>query len=431
MPGVVFRTEFKRFYPAGEILANVVGFTDVEDVGQEGLERTYDNWLTGIAGKKTVVKDLLGQVVADIDVDELLAAKPGKDLHLSIDRRLQYAAYLELKKTVYKHRATSGSAVVLDVKTGEILAMVNQPSFNPNGSKENNDGLRNRSVTDIYEPGSVMKPFAVVAALESAEYTPQSVVNTSPGEYEVDGFVIHDFRDYGVLSLVDILVKSSNIGVAKLVLGLGKEHLWDVYHRFGFGQSSGSGFMGESAGYLPHHERWRTADHAALSRGYNLSVTTLQLASAYSVFANQGRYRAPTFIKGNINEDKAIIDPMIAAQLTDMLSHVVKDNEGHKAFIPNYTVAGKTGTARVAENGGYSDKYMSSFVGFSPVSSPRLVVAVSINNPQGEEYYGGLVAAPAFTEIMKTGLRLLNVPADQVNRSLIADLAVEEVQDAE
>ena len=218
--------------------------------------------------------------------------------------------------------------------------------------------------------------------------------------------------------------------MAKLVLGLGKEHLWDVYHRFGFGQSSGSGFIGESAGYLPHHERWRTADHAALSRGYNLSVTTLQMASAYSVFANQGRYRAPTFIKGNINEDKAIIDPMIAAQLTDMLSHVVLDNEGHKAFIPNYSVAGKTGTARIAEKGGYSDKYMSSFVGFSPVSSPRLVVAVSINNPQGDEYYGGLVAAPVFADIMKTGLRLLNVPADQVTRTLV-DLKVEKGADNE
>jgi len=419
MEGVVFRTEFKRYYPAGEILANVVGFTDVDDVGQEGLERTYDNWLTGTSGKKTVVKDLLGQVVADIDVDELEAAKPGKDLHLSIDRRLQYAAYVELKKAVYQHQATSGSAVVLDVKTGEILAMVNQPSFNPNGNKEIKDGLRNRSVTDIYEPGSVMKPFAVVAALESAEYTPTSVVNTSPGEYEVDGFVIHDFRDYGELSLVDILVKSSNVGVAKLVLELGKEHLWDVYHRFGFGQSSGSGFMGESTGYLPHFSRWRTADHAALSRGYNLSVTTLQLASAYATFANQGRYRAPTFIKGNVNEDKAIIDPMIASQLTDMLSHVVNDTEGHKAFIPNYSVAGKTGTARIAENGGYSDNYISSFVGFSPVKSPRLVVAVSINNPRGEDYYGGLVAAPVFTEIMKTGLRLLNVPADQINRTLV------------
>lgn len=431
MKGVEFRTEFKRFYPAGEILANVVGFTNVEDVGQEGLERTYDNWLTGTSGKKTVVKDLLGQVVADIDVDELAPAKPGKDLHLSIDRRLQYAAYLELKKAVYKHQAASGSAVVMDVKTGEILAMVNQPSFNPNGNKEISDGLRNRSVTDIYEPGSVMKPFAVVAALESAEYTPHSVVNTSPGEYEIDGFVIHDFRDYGELSLVDILVKSSNIGVAKLVLGLGKEHLWDVYHRFGFGQASGSGFVGESAGYLPHHERWRTADHAALSRGYNLSVTTLQLATAYSVFANQGRLRPPTFIKGNINEDKAIIDPMIARQLTDMLSHVVNDNEGHKAFIPNYSVAGKTGTARVAENGGYSDKYISSFVGFSPVSAPRLVVAVSVNDPKGDEYYGGLVAAPVFSEIMKTGLRLLNVPADQINRSLVEVSEQQGVIDAE
>lgn len=413
MPGVEFRTEYKRFYPAGEILGNVVGFTNVEDQGQEGLERTYDNWLTGTSGKKTVVKDLLGHAVADIDVDEIKAPKPGKDLYLSLDRRLQYAAYLALKKVVYQHRAKSGSVVVLDVSTGEVLAMANMPSFNPNGSKEDNNGWRNRAVTDIYEPGSVMKPFAIVAALESGQYSRTSTIDTSPGVYEVDGFVIHDFRDYGELNLVDILVKSSNIGVAKLVLDLGKEHLWDVYQRFGFGQSTGSGFIGESAGYLPPYNRWRTVDHAALSRGYNLSVTTLQLASAYSVFANKGRYRAPTFIKNSLNEERAIIDPAMAATVSEMLSHVVTDNAGHRAGLSKYSVAGKTGTARIAEDGGYSDNYMASFVGFSPVSRPRLVVAVNINSPQGEAYYGGQVAAPLFAEVMKTGLRLLNVPADE------------------
>src|SRR5690554_5634128 len=352
MQGVEFRTEYKRFYPSGEILSNVVGFTNVEDQGQEGLERTYDNWLTGIAGKKTVVKDLMGHAVADIDVDEIKAPKPGKDLYLSIDRRLQYAAYLALKKSVYQYQAKSGSVVVLDVTTGEILAMANMPAFNPNGSKADNIGWRNRAVTDIYEPGSVMKPFAIVAALESGQYNRDSVIDTSPGVYEVDGFVIHDFRDYGKLSLEDILVKSSNIGVAKLVLEVGKEHLWDVYQRFGFGQSTGSGFIGESAGYLPPHNRWRTVDHAALSRGYNLSVTTLQLAMAYSVFANEGRFRAPTFIKNSLNEERAIIDPFMAAEVSEMLSHVVTDNANHRAGLSNYSVAGKTGTARIAEKGG-------------------------------------------------------------------------------
>ena len=220
--------------------------------------------------------------------------------------------------------------------------------------------------------------------------------------------------------MVDMLVKSSNVGMAKLVLGLGKEHLWDVYQRFGFGQKTGVGFVGESAGYLPHHERWRTSDHAAISRGYNLSVTTLQLASAYSVFANQGRYRAPTLIKGSVNEDKAVMDPNVAEQMVDMLRHVVADNANHRASIPNYSVAGKTGTAKIAEKGGYSDNYIASFVGFAPASNPELVVAVSVNNPKGEEYYGGQVAAPVFAEIMKAGLRFLNVPGDRVEVQEVA-----------
>lgn len=412
--GVTFRTEFKRFYPTGEVFGNVVGFTNIDDQGQEGLEQTYDQWLTGISGKKTVVKDLLGQVVSDIDVDEIQAAIPGKDLHLSIDKRLQNTAYYELKKAVAIHQADSGSAVAMNVKTGEVLAMVNRPSLNPNGDKSNTEGLRNRAVTDIYEPGSVIKPFAVVAALESGQYTADSIIDTAPGVFKLDGYTIHDFRDYGELSLVDMLVKSSNVGMAKLVLGLGKEHLWDVYQRFGFGQKTGVGFFGESAGYLPHHERWRTSDHAAISRGYNLSVTTLQLASAYSVFANQGRYRAPSLIKGSVNEDKAVMDPKVAAQMVDMLRHVVADNSNHRASIPNYSVAGKTGTAKIAEKGGYSDNYIASFVGFAPASNPELVVAVSVTNPKGEEYYGGQVAAPVFAEIMKAGLRFLNVPGDKV-----------------
>ncbi len=429
MTGVEFRAEFKRFYPTGEVFGNVIGFTNIDDQGQEGLEQTYDQWLTGVSGKKMVVKDLLGQVVSDIDVDELQAPMPGKDLHLSIDKRLQYVAYYELKKAVAIHQADSGSAVVLDVNTGEVLAMVNRPSLNPNAANKSIEGLRNRALTDIYEPGSVMKPFAVIAALESGHYDVNSMINTSPGVYKLDGFTIHDFRDYGQLSLVDILVKSSNVGMAKLVLDLGKEHLWDVYQRFGFGQKTGVGFLGESAGYLPHHERWRTSDHAALSRGYNLSVTTLQLASAYSVFANQGRYRQPTLIKGNVNEDKAVMDPQIAAEMLNMLTHVVDDAVNHRAAIPNYSVAGKTGTAKIAEKGGYSDNYIASFAGFAPASAPRLVVVVSITNPKGEEYYGGQVAAPVFSEIMKAGLRLLNVPGDREKMVVADDSSIEVVDE--
>ena len=424
MKGVEFRTEFKRFYPAGEILAQIIGFTSIDDQGQEGLELTYDQWLSGTSGKKTVVKDLHGQMVDAVDVQELLPAKPGKDLHLSIDRRLQYSAYLELKKAVYKYQAESASAVIMDVHTGEILAMVNQPSFNPNGNKKNNKGLRNRALADIYEPGSVVKPFAVIAALESGEYQAETVVNTSPGYFEIDGYKINDFRDYGELSVTGILMKSSNVGVAKLALDIGKEHLWDLYARFGLGQSTSSGFVGESGGYLPDHKRWRTSDHAAVSRGYGLQVTTLQLASAYAAIANNGRFRSPTFIKGMINEDRAVIDPPIAMQLKAMLDQVVSpEGTGSRAMVANYSIAGKTGTARKAEKGGYSDNYIASFVGFAPVDNPRLVVAVSVNDPKGDDYSGSLVAAPLFSEIMKNGLRMLNVPADQVGSPVAANIA--------
>ncbi|WP_395377150.1 peptidoglycan D,D-transpeptidase FtsI family protein [Marinicella sp. W31] len=425
MKGVDFRTEFKRYYPAGEILAQVIGFTSIDDQGQEGLELTYDQWLSGVSGKKTVVKDLHGQMIDAVDVQELLPAKPGKDLHLSIDRRLQYSAYLALKKTVYQYKAESASAVIMDVHTGEILAMVNQPSFNPNGNKKNNKGLRNRALADIYEPGSVVKPFAVIAALESGQYTSNTVVPTAPGYFEIDGYKINDFRDYGDLTVTEILMKSSNVGVAKLALDIGKEHIWDLYSRFGLGQSTSSGFVGESGGYLPDYKRWRESDHAAVSRGYGLQVTTLQLASAYAAIANNGRFRSPSFIKGVINEDRAIIDPPIAMQLKAMLDKVVSvEGTGSRAMVPNYSVAGKTGTARKAEKGGYSDKYIASFVGFAPVDNPRLVVAVSVNDPKGDDYSGSLVGAPLFAEIMKNGLRMLNVPADQVETTVVSNAGV-------
>lgn len=419
MQGVDFRTEFKRFYPAGEIMAQVVGFTSIDDKGQEGLELTYDQWLSGVSGKKTVVKDLHGQMIDAVDVQELLPAKPGKDIHLSIDRRLQYAAYLALKKAVYKYQAESGSAVVLDVRTGEILAVVNQPSFNPNGAKKTNKGLRNRALADIYEPGSVIKPFAVIAALESGKYNSNSVIETAPGYFEVDGYKINDFRDYGDLTISEILQKSSNVGVAKLALNINKEHIWDLYSRFGLGKSTGSGFIGESSGYLADYKRWRMSDHAAVSRGYGLQVTTLQLAAAYAAIANGGRYRSPSFIKGHVNEDRAVIDPPLANELKTMLDDVVSiKGTGSRAQVPNYTVAGKTGTARKAEKGGYGDKYIASFAGFAPVDKPRLVVVVSVNDPKGDDYSGSLVAAPLFSEIMKSGLRILNVPADVISEQL-------------
>ncbi len=413
--GVNFQTEFKRFYPAGETIAQLIGITNIEDQGQEGLERFFDEDLSGEPGLKRVVKDSKGNVIRE--VEEIRPVVPAQDLHISIDRRLQYAAYRSLKKAMYRYGARSASAVVMDVATGEVLALVNQPSFNPNkrDPEQLKKGLLNRAMMDVFEPGSVMKPFTVIAALESGKYTPETVIDTSPGRWEIDGTTVNDFRDYGPLTVEQIVAKSSNVGMAKIALDLEREHLWDVYRRFGFGRPTQNLIRSESAGYFPHYKKWRRVDQAALSRGYGLSVTVLQLATAYAAIANEGRWRSPSFIKGLINPDKAVIDPAIARQMRDILKAVVSAHAtGHRAQIEGYSVAGKTGTARKNENGQYVDKYVATFAGFAPADHPRLVAVVSINDPAGDEFGGGQVAAPVFAEIMQSALRMLNVAPDRL-----------------
>ncbi len=411
--GVNFQTEFKRFYPAGETAAQLIGITNIEDKGQEGLERFFDEDLSGDPGLKRVVKDSKGNVIRE--VEEIRPVVPARDLHISIDRRLQYAAYRSLKKAMYRYGAKSASAVVLDVATGEVLALVNQPSFNPNKRDPEalKKGLLNRAMMDVYEPGSVMKPFTVIAALESGKYTPETVIDTSPGRWEIDGTVVNDFRDYGELTVEQVIAKSSNVGMAKIALDMDKEHLWDVYRRFGFGAPTQNLIRSESSGYFPHFRKWRRVDQAAISRGYGLSVTVLQLAAAYAAIANEGRWRAPSFIKGLINPDKAVLDPAIARQIRDILKAVVSEHAtGHRARIDGYRVAGKTGTARKNEHGQYVDRYVATFAGFAPADNPRLVVVVSVNDPAGDEFGGGQVAAPVFAEIMQTALRIMNVAPD-------------------
>jgi cell division protein FtsI (penicillin-binding protein 3) len=412
--GVEFRKEFKRYYPAGEIVSQLIGFTDANDVGKEGIESTYDQWLSGTMGRKQVMQDRFGHIIKDIK--EVIPSQTGKDINLSIDRRIQYVAYKALKTNVYKHKAAKGAAIVLDVNTGEILAMVSQPSYNPNKiSKKSISGMRNRALQDIYEPGSVIKPFTVIAGLLSGQYDENSIIDTSPGILEIDGYKIHDARNYSEINLETLLAKSSNIGAAKIALSLSKDHLWDTYNIFGLGSSTNSGIMGESAGYLPDHNRWVRSRQATIAYGYGMQVTTLQLAAAYAAIANNGRWRSPTFIKGEINPDKAIIDPKIAQSVTQMLTHVVeKNNTGKRAVIEGYKVAGKTGTAKMAANGGYSDNYIASFVGFAPANNPQLVIAISITDPKGEEYQGGVVAAPVFKQIMQNSLRILNISPSQV-----------------
>jgi len=409
--GVFLQKEYRRFYPAGEVAVHVVGFTNIDDIGQEGLELAYNDWLQGEAGLKRVINDRLGRTVEEVEL--VKEPKPGNDLHLTIDGRLQYLAYRELKRTVLKHGARSGSVVLMDLDSGEILAMVNQPSYNPNQPNPDNDGLRNRAVTDVFEPGSVMKPFAITAVLEDGAVTPTTPIDTSPGTLLVSGHTIRDHHNYGLLDVTGVITKSSNVGVTKLSLELEPQQMWDTYNRFGFGEATGSGFPGESAGVLRNHRRWRRLEQATISYGYGISATALQLAQAYAVIANAGRLRQPTLIQGATNPPITVIDPHLARQVAAMLETVTgPEGTGKKARVPNYRVAGKTGTSKKASPQGYAHRYVASFAGFAPASDPKLVCVVVINDPTGELYYGGDVAAPLFSSVVSGALRLMNIPPD-------------------
>ncbi|KPJ67337.1 MAG: cell division protein [Coxiella sp. DG_40] len=411
--GLFFQREYRRYYPEAEVTAHILGFTDVDDQGQEGLELAYNSWLRGVPGKREVLKDRLGHVVAVMNT--LRDPQPGHDLALSIDRRIQYLAYLELKETVQKYHADSGSAVVSNVKTGEILAMVNQPSYNPNDRPTNkHDGrYRNRAVTDVFEPGSTMKTFSIASALESSKYKPNTKIDTNPGWYVVDGNTIKDEGiNYGVLTVTGVLQKSSNIGIAKMTLSLPAEHLWNVLHAFGFGERTISGFPGEVAGSLINHSVWRPFVLATLSFGYGVSVTPLQLACAYAIIASSGIKYPVTFVKAkNLSSGEKVISSKVAHQMLVMLKSVIESGgTGIRASVPGYSVAGKTGTAYIAGRHGYDEKrYVASFVGIAPVTDPRLVVAIVIKDPHGQ-HFGGLVAAPAFAHIMEKALRIMDVP---------------------
>ncbi|MEM7706954.1 MAG: penicillin-binding protein 2 [Pseudomonadota bacterium] len=413
LPGVQMEREYQRFYPAGEVAAHVLGFTDIDDQGQEGLELSFDDWLRGSPGSKRVIKDRLGKTIENVEL--IKSATPGRNLNTTLDRRLQYLAYRSLKTAVMEFGARSGSAVVLEVATGEVLAMVNQPSYNPNQRSGRYEHMRNRAITDFFEPGSVIKPFSVAAVLESGQYAPDSEVETAPGYQQLGAYTVRDAINYGTLDLTGVITKSSNVGISRLALSLNARHLWDVYQRFGFGQITGSGFPGESPGMLPEHTRWREVEKAAVSYGYGLSTTPLQLAQAYAAIANNGRIRAPSFVKGSVNPDRAVVDPKIALELSNMMETVTRDGgTGTRAAVPHYRVAGKTGTSRKASAKGYNDRYVATFAGFAPASAPQIVVVVSINDPSSEEYYGGQIAAPTFRAVMEGALRLLDIPPDDL-----------------
>ena len=419
IPGLFLQREYRRYYPAGEVAAHVVGFTNVDDKGQEGLELAYDKWLQGSSGSKRVIKNRLGHVVED--VESINVPEAGKELRLSIDRNIQYLAYRELKTAMRDHRAKSGSIVVLDAKTSEVLAMVNQPSYNPNNrSTLKNSHVRNRAVTDVFEPGSTMKPFTVAAALESKKYLPGNVIRTAPGYFRVGRDTVRDTKNYGNLNLTDILVKSSNVGASKLALALEPEKLWDVYSRAGFGSLTHSGFPGEVSGLMTDHWKWSDIDQATFSFGYGMSVTSLQLAQAYVVLANEGRVGPASFLAldGEPLELEQAMEPAVAKRVLKMMEAVVSDKgTGAKADVVGYRVAGKTGTVHKSDVGGYSEeRYLSIFAGMAPVSDPRLVAVVMINEPRTEAYHGGQAAAPAFSKVMGGALRQLGVVPDDVPR---------------
>ncbi len=414
LPGINVQREYRRYYPASEVTGHLVGFTNIDDEGQEGLELAFNHWLAGESGAKRVLKDRLGRSIEN--VASIRPPHHGKDLRTSIDLRLQYLAYRTLKSAIRQQNARSGSIVVLDVLTGEVLAMVNQPTYNPNDrSQLAAERYRNRAITDIFEPGSSLKPLVVAAALESGQYRPSSIIDTAPGYVVVGPKKIEDTRNLGRVSLTTILARSSNVGITKLAMTLQADQLWETMMHFGLGELTTSGFPGESAGMLTHYSNWRPISQATLAYGYGISVTPLQLAQAYSAIGNGGEMRPVSLIAlDEPNDGERVVSVETAAAVRRMLEEVVRPGgTGTKAAVDGYRIAGKTGTAWKFASGGYSeDKYISIFAGLAPASDPRLVTVVVIDEPSGELYYGSDVAAPVFANVMSESLRLLAVPPD-------------------
>lgn len=414
LPGINVLREYRRYYPAGEVAGHLVGFTSVDDDGQEGLELAFNHWLSGESGAKRVLKDRLGRPVEN--VESIRPPRHGKDLVSSIDLRLQYLAYRTLKSAIQKHHADSGSIVVLDVSTGEVLAIVNQPTYNPNDRAQYSaERYRNRAITDIFEPGSSIKPLVLAAALESGRYRPSSSVNTAPGYVIVGPKKIEDSRNLGRVSLTKVLSRSSNVGATKIAMSLEPDQLWGTMTNFGLGSLTSSGFPGESAGLLTHYNHWKPISQATLAYGYGVSVTPLQLAQSYSAIGSDGWLRPVSLVKlDQPNEGERIIGDDTAKSIRRMMEEVVRPGgTGTKAGVTGYRVAGKTGTSWKFAAGGYSeDKYISVFAGLAPASDPRLATVVVIDEPSGDLYYGSDVAAPVFANVMAESLRLLAVPPD-------------------
>ncbi|MFK7814979.1 MAG: peptidoglycan D,D-transpeptidase FtsI family protein [Gammaproteobacteria bacterium] len=418
--GVHLKREYRRYYPTAEVSSHVLGFTGIDDNGLEGVELAYEDWLRGRPGAKKVIKDSYNRIVEDVEAMSI--PEPGKDVVLSIDKRIQYIAYRELKAKLSKHNAKSASAVLLDAKTGEVLAMVNAPSFNPNNREGySQNTYRNRSVTDVFEPGSTIKPFTIASALESQRYSQNTIIDTSPGTYKIGEFTIRDHKNYGSLTVSEIIHKSSNVGATKIAQTIPAQELWSTFSSIGISHSTESGFPGEVAGYLKSFHDWHKVEHATLSYGYGMSMTSLQLARAYAVLASGGKLLPISMLRMSDEDIKsqevpAIFSPHTIDKVVAMLTAAVSiEGTGSRAAITGYSVAGKTGTVHKSSKGGYEeDKYISVFAGMAPASDPRLVLVVMVNQPSRGEYFGGEVAAPIFSKIMGGALRILNVSPDKV-----------------
>lgn len=425
--GIETRKEYKRFYPEGEVMAHVVGFTNIEDAGQEGIELASEKNLAGKVGNRRVIKDRLGRIVEDIE--SIREPHDGKNLTLSIDSKIQYIAYTHLKEAIEKHKAKAGGAVVLDVQTGEVLALVNLPTYNPNDrSILTGAQLRNRVMTDTFEPGSTMKPFTVALALETGRVTPETLIQTAPGSMTIGTATIHDAHKQGVLSVAQVIQKSSNIGTVKMALQMPSQEMWEMFTTLGFGQQPKFGFPGAVAGRLRNYKTWRPIEQATMSYGHGVSVSLIQMARAYMIFARNGDTIPLTFQQSKETPlGHRVISEKTAQQMRMMLETVTEPGgTATQARIAGYRVAGKTGTAHKLEGGRYVNKYVGDFVGFAPVSNPRVIVAVMIDEPTSGGYYGGTVAAPVFAAIAANVLRSLNIAPDSSVTSIIPDSSVQE-----
>ncbi|OPX56118.1 peptidoglycan synthetase FtsI [Oceanospirillum multiglobuliferum] len=416
IPGVYAKPEYKRYYPVHEMAAHLVGFTNIDDKGQEGFELAFDEALTGTSGSKTVLKDRRGHVFRDLNIVE--PAQPGRNLTLTIDLTLQFMAYRELKAAVEQHGAASGAVVLLDAKSGDVLAMVSQPSFNPNDrSKLDVAALRNRALIDLFEPGSTIKPLTVAAGLASGNYKVTDEIDTTPGYLRLGGQSIRDHRNYGVLDLTHIITKSSNVGVAKMALSMPEDTVSSFLQRVGLGQSTGTGFPGEGVGSLVAPLSGQKAKIATMAYGYGIAVNALQLAQAYQVLANQGVKKYVRLMKGiDMPADEVILPAHLAKAVVKMMETVTQTGgTGTRAAIHGYHVAGKTGTVHKVGSTGYGSEYMAIFAGMAPASDPKVVAVIWIDSPSGQEYYGGEVAAPIFSRVVGNALRYLNVAPDNID----------------